>query len=1430
MTNYDGTTANVIAYANPFPSKPRIEILVDWNDISRWKNSERLSFDVYAVAQPTPPATADRSGWKSVKISLGNRFLSDNLWSQYHEQFLSAFDGISEQGPTVRLENFLSIGSHGGAHTYDLAEAPHPFFDVTEPRVLDKKPENVNLKYAVFVKRLLDWRHKLHNLTNQNLSRTDSAAISAVSRDDRLGAVRHACRDEVTFGHSLNVLHFFDLSESTGPMKQFLQQPILWLVALPVDSLGNFLSSNEFVPVPTRLVSDGTHLITYLEEMTSQQSVQYENAYKSFWAKTVAVRQLISAEISEHEPTTPREVLQVIERHSLAPSLSIKALREAAKNLVRKEGMAEAEIARQSGEIVEGVRTAESGTVPYDKIGICWDRTSVMPRTSPDYHLGYKGYRLDVFSDDGEKPQSLCAASIRVTTPSNVQFELRESKSLGITEGYVDITVQKDPTSNAPAPASGFNDQELALARDFSIYDGYSAVAKNPLDCLVKINTTNEPTPVVVTLENLPLLSYKLRYGNKLGIRVRKLGMTGMGPEPGNTEPAHSDWIVFKRTVYMRPPEIQSAGKRLLPASTKAKENSSGTQAIVRIDGSDPEIVLKLRYPTVHWKVAWHARGDLADIVDPDFQSVCEAFARRGVAQQTDATKSVSGDYLRAVDPHIKGVQILTRIWYPFSDNRSGNRYVITGRRSFAIEASKISFPQLVVKAEKRIDDQSFDIQSDVPVAYPKPLSYQADHIPDPVVVVGHRNQVECSGEWDEKSSFQIEDKLMLGLDFNNKAGDKRALIEATRGGVTPWVWNLIVHPPRDSDRPKIGGHAGNPPEPIISIHYAGLKTRHLERWLPVPPTKGSCGNVSSVPDGCAAASNTISCPARGTTFQWRNFIFPSKDKPIASSLRSNYVDFVLGMLGPAEIVDGKKDGSEKLSVRIIPNDKSDRFVAPGFNFPSPVRVAEIDSGPSGYDAATLGQFSIQTGPNQRSERKLPFIEDDITWVVRLEWRFPIRGAHVERPYDLAAVKEFRIYRTNSGEKPDSKTPPIGFISRPSETTLQTYNLDEVSWVFFDALRDREMHRFSYHVQAVPEDEGGFQSAFWALFTVVVPNSQFDKRPEPSHILPMFPVENLRRVAIRVPASRESLLAWRLSAIKQDPLLPTPPTSPQVKVISSNFKEALALESTLMESCSSGLSQPGMDELFPKTQPLSEAIYQNRPSEPFKKLEEGWQFGANAVEDSSSTTVWIQELANMPRGNPFFKLQVTLYDSDENKYPRLEHTAPSEILQTEWVQSYPDDLQFSAAQTKENLTEIGIENSWKYGGPTSEYEKPAGASMRYENALKQLLRYRYHFFAAEQSRPEYPNAAFHLSTFYYSRPTVPIALLRPKIQVALRRFLIDDLSELRTVDIYVVAEEGLMAPTYSIDDNGVAQTSAERIFLALRSSKAAMTLPLSLWT
>src|SRR5260221_5322915 len=455
-----------------------------------------------------------------------------------------------------------------------------------------------------------------------------------------------------------------------------------------------------------------------------------------------------------------------------------------------------------------------------------------MPTASPDYHVGYKGYRVDVFSDDGLKAETLCAAEIRVTSPANAQFAFRESALLGVTEGYVDITVQKDPTVAVPSTGSGFNGQELALARDFCIYDGYSSVAQNPLDCLLKINSVGPSSPVVTTLENLPSLSYKLRYGNKLAIQIRKLGMTGMGPEPGyNGKLTGSNWLVFKRTVYVCSPEMHSGCKRLAPASTGTSEKSSADQAILRIVGSDPEIVLNLRYPTVHWKVAWHARGDMGDTIDPEFQSACEEFARRGVRQQLADSESANTDYLRAVDPHIKSVQVLTRIWYPFSDNKTRNRYVITGRRSFPIDAKKMTFPQLILKAEKRITDQSFDLQTDVPVSYPREFTYEPDHISDPVVLLGHHNQIECAGEWDEASSFQLEEKLLDGLDLGNKISDRRDLIESRRAGVTPWVWNLRVHPPSDSDRPEIGGKTGKSPEPIKTVHYAGLKTRHLERW-----------------------------------------------------------------------------------------------------------------------------------------------------------------------------------------------------------------------------------------------------------------------------------------------------------------------------------------------------------------------------------------------------------------------------------------------------------------------------------------------------------------------------------------------------------------------------------------------------------------------
>src|SRR5260221_13711596 len=116
----------------------------------------------------------------------------------------------------------------------------------------------------------------------------------------------------------------------------------------------------------------------------------------------------------------------------------------------------------------------------------------------------------------------------------------------------------------------------------------------------------------------------------------------------------------------------------------------------------------------------------------------------------------------------------------------------------------------------------------------------------------------------------------------------------------------------------------------------------------------------------------------------------------------------------------------------------------------------------------------------------------------------------------------------------------------------------------------------------------------------------------------------------------------------------------------------------------------------------------------------------------------------------------------------------------------------------------------------------------YGSASADLRRYRFLFFVAEKPHDTSENAAFHPSAFYYSQPSLPVAPLRPKLQAAMRRFIADDLSELRGVDIYIVAEEGLMAPTYSVAENDGVSKSGEKEFVALRSSKAVMHLPESL--
>jgi hypothetical protein len=372
----------------------------------------------------------------------------------------------------------------------------------------------------------------------------------------------------------------------------------------------------------------------------------------------------------------------------------------------------------------------------------------------------------------------------------------------------------------------------------------------------------------------------------------------------------------------------------------------------------------------------------------------------------------------------------------------------------------------------------------------------------------------------------------------------------------------------------------------------------------------------------------------------------------------------------------------DTLRFRIAPRPLPDgrvTFAAAAVSFDSPATVEETPDG----SVVSLGSFGAADG----APRRLPFVDDRATHIVRLSWRIPLRSDWLERPRDLAAVRELRLYRTEQGVAPDLAAPPRATITRPSDAVFQggSHHLDEVEWVWLDAADDLDAHTYDYHVVAVPDHPEAFAGQTWWVKSVTIPASRIDPRPQRVVALPMLAGKcTERRVAVSLPADasrlRQGCLAVRLVAAVNDPLLlpavspaaevPTPPQLPPAApgVRCDSFARP-RLETYKPDSYS---------DLFPAHPFKAEPVF----SVPKKPAGEGWFWAAAepvpADAAPAAAPVTLLAAAALPAallqcpGNPFFKLQARIYA--HGGYPRLPQAVASDILETDWLQFYPEDL------------------------------------------------------------------------------------------------------------------------------------------------------------
>jgi hypothetical protein len=433
----------------------------------------------------------------------------------------------------------------------------------------------------------------------------------------------------------------------------------------------------------------------------------------------------------------------------------------------------------------------------------------------------------------------------------------------------------------------------------------------------------------------------------------------------------------------------------------------------------------------------------------------------------------------------------------------------------------------------------------------------------------------------------------------------------------------------------------------------------------------------------------------------------------------------------------------------------------------------------------------------------------------------------------LAAVKEFQIYRTTT-PRIQATDKPIGRIERPSDRVFvkdgkNGKNLDEVQWAWMDAIQTRDLQHLYYSIVAIPEFPEAFQPNCWVQQVVKLPSCRFDALPASVQVIPLHPepagTESVRRIAVFFPTetrSQKAKLAVRIPYVREDPLLPkvqpavASPAGPALETkepsigdvfpAKTDYDATLLTDDVYQQIPAPNPYDPADEKWWFGPDPLSAT--EQKPPEPDRPTSKDCCFDTRPSQATAANPVWILSLptnGSPGRGlggrHPFFKLQLAFYSPDN--YPRLKHTAASDVLETNWLQAYPEQLGEPVLVDQV----IRLDNAWK----------------RSNGAAGDLLWYRYHFFAVNGASNT--AAAIHLSTIYRPDSTLSVKDIVPLLELSLKRFAGNLQRVSQDTKLLVTAEEGFLAPTYGVQGNDTLVSSDEKTFTVLRGCVRALEIP-----
>jgi hypothetical protein len=294
-----------------------------------------------------------------------------------------------------------------------------------------------------------------------------------------------------------------------------------------------------------------------------------------------------------------------------------------------------------------------------------------------------------------------------------------------------------------------------------------------------------------------------------------------------------------------------------------------------------------------------HARGlrrDECTTHGAAAAAACNRFAQRNRAIWDRRNKQLPADetlklaaFLSAIDPDCGSVEVVTRVWFPFSSNGSKGRYLTIGREIHPrADVREAPFSRLLSLGEELIDTGGFDGTFKVALAT-ESLPPAADERGPPRLLAGFHSLVEVAARWSEDAVTHYPD------DEGRRRWTRQVFAGAEQGRPIGGSVALAPHHIAAGGAPLITEAV------FVDAAYAAISDLENERNLVLPqspkPAAAAC-EVSDAP------------PAHAAPVLWRKrfFDFYCAQQPAGEACLDNrraYRAFVQQQLGASLDLSG---------------------------------------------------------------------------------------------------------------------------------------------------------------------------------------------------------------------------------------------------------------------------------------------------------------------------------------------------------------------------------------------------------------------------------------------------------------------------------------------------------------------------------------------